>query len=136
MILPVNSSIHSKQNFERKISKDSADKLKSIIAALPPPENNTNTYITLLRNGAKLLDFRTLGGNVLLKTKDTKLRINYLDGEILEIKKPFYRSAKKAINRAGEIISEIFENISNPQQVRKTQNEILIFSKEKLTEKL
>lgn len=136
MILPVNSSIHRKQNFERKISKDSADKLKSIISALPPPENNTNTYITLLRNGAKLLDFRTLGGNVLLKTKDTKLRINYLDGEILEIKKPFYTSAKKAINRAGEIISEIFENISNPQQVRKTQNEILIFSKEKLTEKL
>ena len=96
-----------------------------------PTHNKGNILATRLStDNGNLIDLRGLGGQTVIEIGKSKLEVNSVNGEVLNYKKPFFKSLKKLVNKATELVTFLSNNYRNPEMVKNSTLETLTFSKE------
>ena len=96
-----------------------------------PTHNKGNILATRLStDNGNLIDLRGLGGQTVIEIGKSKLEVNSVNGEVLNYKKQFFKSLKKLVNKATELVTFLSNNYRNPDKVKNSTLETLTFSKE------
>lgn len=102
----------SKKMHDAKTCEFSSDGLrfsKHYLIGLKLKDNNAAIQYNCLKKQQKK--------SLSLKIENSKLDINYETGEILKIKKPFYKSLKSLLNKTQDVLTFFIENFDNKNKV-------------------
>lgn len=102
--------------------------LRYLLSNIPTQQFGNPLTTRLSTTKGSFTDLRAIGGKSIIEIGKSKLEIDHLNGKILSYKKPFFKSLKKLVNQASELLTFISDNIKNPKAVKKSTLETLTFS--------
>ncbi len=113
-------------------TKYSIDKhnLRYLLSNIPTKKNQNPLTTKLSTHNGSLTDLRAIGGETVIEIGKSKLEVNHLNGQLLKYKKPFFKSLKKLVKQATELVTYISNNFKNSEKVKTSTLETLTFTKE------
>lgn len=106
--------------------------LRYLLSNIPTKQNGNPLTTKLSAANGSITDLRAIGGETIINIGESHIKINHLNGEVIDYKKPFFKSLKKLINQATELLTYVSDNIKNPEKVKKHTLETLTFTKEQV----
>lgn len=103
--------------------------LRYLLSNIPTKQNGNSAITKINCPLGSFSDMRGIGGETTITIGKSELEVSHLNGKVLSYKKPFYKSLKKLINKASELLNYVNTNFKNSEKVKKTTVEFLTFSK-------
>ena len=102
-----------------------------------PLEKDNHAIITSYRNEkGTFIDNRLLGNKSVIQLGKSKLEIDAYNGKILSCSKPVFKSMKKLVNQADELLTSIITHLNDKNKVNKSQTGIFVAGGSQIDEKV